>query len=324
MEQTIADRWDAQTLEKELAHQEIFKDVNLKGILPLLEDCPIETIKNNQCIIQAGQSYRNIFLLLAGTFRVHLPNNLVTPVLKLRAGQSIGEVSILDHQPASASVYADSEAKILSIDETRFWELIQHSHKISINILTILAERLRNGNTVFSRIKDLMNEYEYHATIDSLTSLYNRRWLDDMLVRVMQRSSANDVPLSVVMIDIDSFKKYNDVHGHIAGDVALKTISKTIIENLRPEDMVTRYGGEEMFALLPGLNINETTTVAERLRDSISKAQITLNNGVDLPFVTVSIGIAQMKSGESAEQLIHSADEALYRAKHTGKNKVCR
>lgn len=96
-----------------------------------------------------------------------------------------------------------------------------------------------------------------------------------MQPRVMQRCHKNNEVLSVMMIDIDSFKDYNDKHGHLAGDIALRTVSQTIIQYLRPEDLVTRYGGEELFALLPGLDIKATVTVAERLRVAIKQTRIT-------------------------------------------------
>lgn len=109
------------------------------------------------------------------------------------------------------------------------------------------------------RIKGLLiKKYEHNATVDALTSLYNRRWLDTTMVRVMHRCHKNSEALSVMMIDIDRFKNYNDNYGHLSGDIALRTVSQSIKQYLRPEDMVTRYGGEELFALLPGLNIEGT------------------------------------------------------------------
>ena len=136
----------------------------------------------------------------------------------------------------------------------------------------------------------------------------------------MHRCATNQQALSVLMIDIDFFKQFNDKHGHIAGDQALRMVSRTILHNLRPEDMVSRYGGEELFALLPGLDINEAATIAERLRKAINDAEILLDNETVLPSLTVSIGMAEMQGNDTAEQLIHAADKAMYRAKRTGKN----
>lgn len=304
----------------DLSQQDIFNDMDLTEILPLLNKCPLKLIKQDDMIIHAGESRHYLYLILSGCFRVHLPSDPVNPVLVLGPGQSIGEISIIDHQPASGNVIADVDSRVLIIEETLLWTLVKQSHALAYNMLVVIANRLRNGNMVIDKIKQRMNEYEYNSTVDSLTGLYNRRWLDSMLERVMHRCATNQQALSVLMIDIDFFKQFNDKHGHIAGDQALRVVSRTILHNLRPEDMVSRYGGEELFALLPGLDINEAATIAERLRKAINDAEILLDNETVLPSLTVSIGMAQMQENDTAEQLIHAADKAMYRAKRTGKN----
>jgi len=308
----------------ELAKQEIFIGVDLGLIRPLLEKCRVIEIERNHAIIQAGCPGDALYLILAGRFRVHLPDDLEQPVIVLEAGQSIGEISIIDRQPSSASVIADCAGRVLVIAEEVFWEMLSQSHAIAYNTLLVLAQQLRYGNTIISKIKELLNEYHYNATIDSLTSLYNRRWLDDMLARIMHRCATNRQPLAVLMIDIDYFKQFNDTHGHIAGDRALRVVARTIIQNLRPEDLVTRYGGEELFALLPGLDLVAATAVAERLRLAVSKAEIRMHDGSSLPALSASVGVAQMYEQDNPDRLIHAADEALYRAKHSGRNTVSR
>lgn len=309
---------------QELYKQEIFKGADLDPVRFLLDQCSTRTIEQGQTLIQAGETCHVLYLILSGRFRVHPPDDINHPIVVLATGQSIGEISVIDHQPASATVIADEPSQVMVINEDMFWEILKHSQAIAYNTLLVLTQRLRYGNTIINKIKKLLSEYEYHATIDPLTSMYNRRWLDNMLGRIMQRCEANQQPLSVLMIDIDYFKNYNDTHGHIAGDRALRTISETIIRNLRPEDLVTRYGGEELFALLPGLDLDAAGSVAERLRNAISKADIRLHNETLLPPLTASVGIAQMQGQMHPDQLIHSADEALYRAKHSGRNTVCR
>ena len=124
-------------------------------------------------------------------------------------------------------------------------------------------------------------------------------------------------------ITIDCFKAYNDKNGHLAGDIALRTVSQTIIQYLRPEDLVTRYGGEELFALLPGLDIDATVAVAERLREAIKQTAINSKDNEPLPGVTISIGVAEMNKHDDPDSLIEAADKAMYKAKHAGRNTVC-
>ncbi len=307
-----------------IRRQELFAGVDVDQLAPYLEKCVIRQFQKDDMLIEAGDANHCLYLIIAGRFRVHLPNDKQNPVIILGVGQSIGEISIIDHQPASAHVIADVEARVLVIEEDQLWQILEHSHAIAYNLLVVLAQRLRYGNTVMSKIKELLYEYEYNATVDSLTGLYNRRWLDDMFTRVMHRSHTNKHALSVLMIDIDYFKQFNDKYGHIAGDAALRIVSKNILQNLRPEDLVARYGGEEFFALLPGLDLSAAESVAERLREAISTTEIQTRDELTLPPLTISIGVATMQEQDQPDDLFLSADEALYRAKDLGRNRVSR
>jgi len=309
-------------IREEICKQEIFNGVNIDDIEPILNTCNLCEIKQGEILINAGQANHNLYLILEGRLRVHLTTDMNTPVATLTEGQSVGEVSIIDHQPASAHVIADTDTRLLKVSENELWRLVETSHAIANNMLIILSQRLRYGNTVISKIKDLLREYEYNATIDPLTSLYNRRWLDNMLERVIHRCKTNNQPLSVIMIDIDFFKQFNDKNGHLAGDSALRTVARTVLQSLRPEDLVTRYGGEEFLALLPGLNLEASRNVAERLRTAVENMEINTNNGTTLPSLTISAGIAEMHDEKDSLNLIERADAALYRAKDEGRNRV--
>lgn len=291
--------------------------------MPLLSDCATRNLSKDEMLIEMGDVNKNVYLILSGSFNVHLTRNNADPVAVLKPGQSIGEIAIIDHQAASAFVSATENSRVLIIDEDVMWSLIGSSHAVANNLLVILSQRLRHGNSVINKIKGLLKEYEHNATMDALTSLYNRRWLDNNMPRVMHRCYKNNEALSVMMIDIDRFKTYNDNHGHLAGDIALRTVSETMKAHLRPEDMVARYGGEELFALLPDMDIKATMTVAERLRKAIKETKITNEEDEPLPNVTVSIGIAQMFDHDDPKKLIEAADRVMYTAKHTGRDKVC-
>lgn len=307
----------------EISNQELFNDVNFSSIMPLLSDCATRNMIKNEILINTGEKNNKVYLILSGSFSVHLTPDNTDSVTILKPGQSIGEIAVIDHQPASAYVSAAEDSRILVIDEDVMWSLIGSSHAISNNLLVVLSQRLRHGNSVINKIKGLLKEYEHNATVDALTSLYNRRWLDSTMLRVMHRCHKSDEALSVMMIDIDYFKNYNDNYGHLAGDIALRTVSQTIKQYLRPEDMVTRYGGEELFALLPGMDINSTLTVAERLREAIKRTEITNEENQSLPSITVSIGVAEMIDHDDPHKLIEAADKVMYQAKNSGRDKVC-
>lgn len=291
--------------------------------MPLLSDCKIRTISKHQPLIEAGEANQNVYLIISGALIVHLTPDPNEPLAILKKGESVGEISVVDHQPASAYVSAAKDTKLLVIHEDVVWSLIGSSHAIANNLLVILASRLRHGNSSIKRVQGLIGEYEHNATIDALTGLYNRRWLNSMFQRVVDLCKKNKRDLSVMMIDIDHFKEYNDKNGHLAGDIALRTIAQKVMRFLRDEDLVTRYGGEEFFVLMPELSIEATVKVAERLCREIGITEITDTNKNILPSVTVSIGVADNIDHSTSNELIEAADKALYEAKRSGRNKVC-
>jgi diguanylate cyclase len=172
-------------------------------------------------------------------------------------------------------------------------------------------------------IRDSLTKSEERAKTDTLTGLPNRRALEEFFRAAQIAAMEKDIPLGVLMIDIDHFKSVNDNFGHGVGDQVLRLIAKVLRESVREIDLPARFGGEELIAVLPGAELATCWAVAERIRRSISECRITRRStGEDLPHVTVSIGVGQFRLGESMSELIERCDRALYLAKRTGRNRV--
>jgi diguanylate cyclase (GGDEF)-like protein len=167
---------------------------------------------------------------------------------------------------------------------------------------------------------------EQLASIDGLTNIYNRRRFDEMLNLEWKRSLRSQAPLSLIMIDIDYFKVFNDTYGHATGDQCLKHVACTLLECLkRPADIIARYGGEEFAALLPETERQSAEIVANRMRIKVETLKIPHVNSEVSKFVTISVGgaTAFKDSGvASAEALLNAADIALYKSKNNGRNQV--
>jgi diguanylate cyclase len=186
-----------------------------------------------------------------------------------------------------------------------------------------LQSNLSETSRELDAIRESLNNAEQRANTDTLTGLPNRRALDEFLRTAQISAMEGDLSLGLFMIDIDHFKRFNDNFGHGVGDQVLRLISNVLRERLRDEDLAARYGGEELIAVLPGATLAVCEGVAERIRQAIAECQLTRRStGELLPGVTVSIGIAQFRFGESAAQLIERCDNALYLAKRTGRNRV--
>jgi diguanylate cyclase len=173
------------------------------------------------------------------------------------------------------------------------------------------------------KIRDSLKNAEERSNTDVLTGLANRRSLDDFLRSAQIAAMEKGEPLSVFLIDIDHFKKFNDSFGHQIGDQVLRLVAKVLKENVREQDLAARYGGEELFAVLPGADLDVCAGVAERIRRRISEARLTRRaTGQEISSVTVSIGVAQFKLAESGETMIERCDRALYQAKRSGRNQT--
>jgi len=173
------------------------------------------------------------------------------------------------------------------------------------------------------QIRDSLKLAEQHSNTDVLTGLANRRSLEAFLRSAQIAAMETGNPLSVFMIDIDHFKKFNDNFGHQVGDQVLRLVAKVLQENVRECDLAARYGGEELMAVLPDADLDTCASVAERIRTRISEAHLTRRStGEAISSITVSIGVAQFRLAESAEAMIERCDRALYQAKRSGRNRT--
>ena len=232
------------------------------------------------------------------------------------------EMSVIDGDTTSAHVIADMPSEVLKISQDALWELVQASHAIARNLLYVLSTRMRYGNELIVRNMRTQRVLEIAATFDALTGVHNRGWMDRSFPRVMLRCAERSQSFSILMIDIDNFKKLNDTWRHVCGDQALVAVAASLLNNLRPEDMLARFGGEEFIVGLPNTGLDDAFIVAERLRRGIEFLALPFRRGEPLPHLTISIGIARMMPGQTVTSLIAAADEALYRAKEGGRNRV--
>lgn len=305
-----------------LAACDLLEGLDDDALSQLIAQGSVRTLTMGEHLIEGGAINKAVYLVLAGRLKVMLTPDAEVPLAILEAGESVGELSVIDQQVTSATVIADSTTQVMEIPEGVLWDLVRQYHAVAVNLLQALAFRLRRGNNVIFRIQELLREYEYDATVDPLTGLYNRRWLDRTLPRLMQRAQASTLPMSVLMMDIDAFKHYNDSNGHLAGDRALLAVARCLSLHLRPGDALARFGGEEICALLPGSDADAAHVIAERLRKAVVELGVDDGRGGSLPGVTISIGLANVSARDQPDDLLGRADAALYRAKQAGRNRV--
>lgn len=180
-----------------------------------------------------------------------------------------------------------------------------------------LRFRLRAGE----RVLDLQEKLHLLATRDELTGLFNRRMMLDVLRSEVARARRTGEPFCLGMLDLDHFKQINDTYGHLAGDAILREAAARMQESVRCYDTLGRWGGEEFLIVMSAADLAAGKVILERVRSSLA-AQLVTVAGVDI-VVTASLGGTAFKQGDTIDQLIRGADEALYRAKREGRNRVC-
>lgn len=310
--------------DSELSRLLLFQGVNPEDIRQWINRCYIEDFSSEAILLVPEKENHVMYVLLTGEVSIHLSDNSYPPIAHVNEGECVGEMSVFDGKTPSAFVKATKSTRVLAIPREVLLTMVDHSHGVARNLLYLLSSRLRTGNAVISGSQQLQKEYEQHANIDVLTGLNNRRWINNYFQRIFNRISYQEsFPiLSIIMVDVDYFKKFNDSYGHIAGDCALRIVSRAMENNIRPSDRIARYGGEEFLVILSDTTATTAQIVAERIRKGVEEAIIE-QNSIRYPSLTVSLGIAQLREDDNLSDLVNVADKALYSAKNDGRNRIC-
>ena len=301
---------------------QLFRDADDPAVTRALAPCAVVRVAAGRQV-EDGMRAR-LYIVLSGSLEVapdaHSGDD--SGVTRVMPGESVGEQAVLDDAVNLAAMTALEDCELLVIEPELVWQLIDCSNVLARNLLRLLSFRVRAANAQLKRRQKLGEFYRQLSLNDGLTGLYNRAWLNEMLPKLAMRARQDGSPLSIVMIDLDHFKRFNDTHGHIAGDAALSAAAGVIRDSLRPSDFAVRYGGEELMAVLPDTPLSLAELVAERLAERLRSASVFPDMRLPLPHITGSFGVACLVAGGDEHALMAAADAALYRAKQAGRDRV--
>lgn len=210
---------------------------------------------------------------------------------------------------------------------------IQEIRSVVADVVTETKTMAQNGYLLKEMLVETKQEVEnlredlelsrQQATTDALTGLLNRRAFDEEMLKLTEDANLSHESLSLLMIDIDHFKKINDSHGHLIGDKVIRFVGTQLSKNVKGGDIVARIGGEEYAILLPTTLLNHANIVSESIRKKIEASNLKrMDNNEPIGKVTISIGTTTYRSGETSEKFLQRADDALYQSKRTGRNRV--
>lgn len=306
----------------QLSSNGLFNRVDMAVISHLLDDCARCSVAAGDTLLEPGAINDCLYVVLRGELRVYLEGRDAPAHTVVGVGECVGEMSVINGQGASALVIAASDSELLVMPQEALWALIERSHRFARNLLAILAGRIRMDNLALVTTSTHSLEFETAVSVDTLTGLHNRRWMNEGFPRSIRRCEQDGSPLCLVMADVDRFGEVNEKVGHLTADAVLRAIARRLAESLRAPDLIARYSGEVFAILLPNTPTDEGLRIAERLRLSVELMSLARLTGDAVAKVTICCGVAPMGLNTELETLIAAAEAAVRRAKENGRNRV--
>ncbi len=264
-----------------------------------------------------------------------LSSNRITDRIDDVGSQVMGEIeqvmSMIGAAAGNASTYTENLLDVtqklgLAADEPAVRaiveSLVQATKEMEKNNQALEA-RLNASKQEITQLQQNLETVRNESLTDPLTSLANRKFFDDALAKAIAEANSKGEPLSLMMTDVDHFKKFNDSYGHLTGDQVLRLVAMSVKQNVKGQDTAARYGGEEFAVVLPNTVLRSAITVADHIRRAVmTKELMKRSTGEHLGRVTISVGVATLQKDDTPQMLIERADSCLYAAKRNGRNRV--
>jgi diguanylate cyclase (GGDEF)-like protein len=297
-----------------LARVPLFQELDPSELDKIASVLRAETYAAGQEIVRIGDVGHSLYVVMEGNVAVVYPSRSADVELaRLGPGEFFGEMAILNSKPRSATVKALDDVKVLMLDKDDFTHIVMDSPEVALQVMASLSVRIRNSDEQISGLAE-------RSLRDGLTGLLNRRSFHDRLAEECDRGRRYGDAFSLIIIDIDHFKKINDTFGHDVGDLVLSWVGRLLLEHTRGADIPFRIGGEEFAVICPETGVTEAAAAARRLVEVVGEAKPPTSFPMN---ITVSAGFAVCPvHGKRGDQVFQAADQALLKAKKDGRNCV--
>lgn len=264
----------------------------------------LSDLRNEEAVRNAGEQVQNA---------IHNVSDMVDGVKN--ATRTYGDTLSTVNQKISVARTADDLKAVMTVASESTRDMLEQNHR--------LEEMLRESSQIMDELRRDLEHVRREAMTDGLTGLSNRKCFDEEIDRVLMDSRERRGVFSLLVLDIDYFKSFNDNFGHQVGDQVLRLVARTLKDGLKGKDIAARYGGEEFAIILPDTDLSGAVIVGNALRKAVAaKDVINRSTGKVLGRITLSVGVAEYAGEKTPDELISRADEALYTAKHNGRNQV--
>ena len=314
METAAADQ-NKSLSEPDFARLRLLKGADISNIESLLEECPIYSLDKEQSLPQAELEGYSLLLLLSG--RLELSSKAPGMADVVTAGDYIGGLNPLGSWKKLSNYQAIQSSRVIAFDDEMLKSLTMVSHSAAVNLSVLAMDQLKHQPAANDTSPVQEAEFVSASSLPA-PKLHDAKWLEELLDRQIIRSLTDREPLSLAVLEIDSVKSYLDKHGDESLKYISNSVAHSILDNVRPGDLVARIDDVHFVVVLPKAGAKDAFRPAERLVDKIQRAQVEIPNDLTLPPVTVSVGLAQLKAMVGAEKFVAEAVEALERAKQKG------
>jgi diguanylate cyclase len=298
----------------------------VSGVMPILNDA-LKRLTLDHGTVSDEQVER--------LYEAHLsPNRFPAEAERTSAG-ILGEIDevmeMIDLALGSTSRYGESLAALSHdldgpVDRARVRQIVGSLVVATRDVASTnrtLEARLKETRGEIEQLRDTLESVRIEALTDPLTGIANRKHFEEMLVKSIDHATVSRAPLALAVIDIDHFKRFNDTYGHLTGDQVLKLVGSTMREHVKSKATIARFGGEEFAVILPDTTLDTARSIAEQIREAVmGRELVKRSTGESLGRVTISVGVATFRRGDTAVSLLERADQCMFGAKRGGRNKV--